>query len=218
MKSLFELAQERADKGNISIIFIDEIDSLLTSRGGKNEAESSRRIKTEFLVQFDGVKKKSQLNSRILVIGATNLPWQLDDAVLRRFGKRICVPLPDIYTRKGLLLMLLEKQEGQHNLSDMEINKIVTQTKGYSCSDLTVLCKDAAMGPVRELGSHIIEIENVKDIGPINIQHFNNSLMNVKPSTKEDSLKIFSEWNEKYGSKINLSNFELPDCMKSDDI
>ena len=106
MRTLFNLAREKSP----SIIFIDEIDSLLTARGGKNEAESSRRIKTEFLIQFDGVKKQSEQDCKILVIGATNLPWQLDDAVLRRFGKRILVPLPDELTRNGLLRSMMRKQ------------------------------------------------------------------------------------------------------------
>eukprot|EP01084_Bolivina_argentea_P259180 437228_1 len=208
MRTLFDLARDRAP----SIIFIDEIDSLLTARGGQNEAESSRRIKTEFLIQFDGVKKASDAAKRVLVIGATNLPNQLDEAVLRRFGKRIMVPLPDEDTRKGLLTLLMAKQKT--NLTDDDFMHVVMKTKGYSCSDLSTLCKDASMGPIRDLGAKIIQIQNESDMPFIETKHFDAALDNVKPSLPQSSLKYFIEWNDKYGSKIHLSLSALPDNMK----
>merc|ERR1719206_52057 len=112
MRTLFGMAREKAP----SIIFIDEIDSLLTARGGSNEAQSSRRIKTEFLVQFDGVHSAKDLQASILVIGATNLPDQLDEAVLRRFSKRIQVPHPEFATRYGLIRTLMRDEP--HTLAD----------------------------------------------------------------------------------------------------
>ena len=96
MKCLFALAAERAP----SVIFIDEIDSIMGARGGQ-EHEASRRLKTEFLIQFDGVNSASE--KCILVLAATNRPQDLDEAALRRFTRRIMMPLPDAPAREALI-------------------------------------------------------------------------------------------------------------------
>jgi len=193
VRALFEVAAERAP----SIIFIDEIDSLLTSRGTANEMESSRRMKTEFLVQFDGVGSSAE---RILVIGATNLPWELDDAVIRRFTKRILVPLPPPATRHRLLLRLIDKTP--YRLSNADMRKIVTETQGFSGSDLKALTSDAAMGPIREVDD-ITQIDS-KNIPPVLIRHFLDSLRTIRPSSSDASLLMYDEWNNNYGSKIKV--------------
>ena len=127
-----------------AIIFIDEIDSLLSERR-ESEHEASRRLKTEFLVEFDGVK--SNADERILIMGATNRPQELDDAALRRFSKRIYVALPDSDTRKHLLKSLVNKHKSV--LDDKQLSELATLTDGYSGSDLTSLAKDAALAPIR---------------------------------------------------------------------
>lgn len=96
IKALFTEAR----KHESSIIFIDEIDSLCSARSD-NENESTRRVKTEFLVQMDGVGKDT--GGKLLVLGATNIPWDIDNAVRRRFEKRIYIPLPDFEARRFLL-------------------------------------------------------------------------------------------------------------------
>ena len=207
MRTLFDIAREKSP----SIIFIDEIDSILTARGGKSEAESSRRIKTEFLIQFDGVSKKSMNDKKILIIGATNLPDQLDNAVLRRFNKRICVPLPDKDTRINLIKNLLKKQK--YDISSDNMNNIGTKTDGYSCSDLKHLCSDASMGPIRDLGANILNMSN-DFIPTILYKHFMISIDNVKPSLSNDLQNYYNDWNNKYGSKTYLSIDSLPDNMK----
>lgn len=99
MRGLFALALERAP----SVIFFDEIDSIMGARGG-NEHEASRRLKTEFLVQFDGVNGAAQSEGKnLLVLAATNRPQDLDEAALRRLTRRIYIPLPDSEARKALI-------------------------------------------------------------------------------------------------------------------
>ena len=99
MKGLFQMALEKAP----SVIFFDEIDSIMGSRGG-NEHEASRRLKTEFLVQFDGVNGATQAaDKNLLVLAATNRPYDLDEAALRRLTRRIYIPLPDDEARKAII-------------------------------------------------------------------------------------------------------------------
>lgn len=141
VRALFSVAR----KLQPSIIFIDEIDSLLSERNA-GEHEASRRLKTEFLVEFDGLP--SNLDSdKIVVLGATNRPQELDEAALRRFTKRVYVALPDQSTREHLIRKLLAKQGCQ--LPDTAIVNLAACTKGYSGSDLTALAKDAALEPIR---------------------------------------------------------------------
>ncbi|XP_077494534.1 spastin-like isoform X2 [Amblyomma americanum] len=142
VRALFAVARELQP----SIIFIDEVDSLLSERKD-NEHEATRRLKTEFLVEFDGLHTGSE--ERVLVMGATNRPQELDDAALRRFTKRVYVTLPDENTRLVLLEKLLKKQNSPLSLDKLKY--LARITSGYSGSDLTALAKDAALGPIREL-------------------------------------------------------------------
>lgn len=139
IKELFRMANERAP----SIIFIDEIDSMCGNRT-EGENEASKRVKTEFLVQMQGVNTP---NERVLVLGATNLPWALDPAIRRRFERRVYIPLPDLEARMYLLRNKLKNLDRQ--LSDADMRFIAEKTDGYSGSDLEVFCKDAAMEPLR---------------------------------------------------------------------
>ncbi|VDO39130.1 unnamed protein product [Onchocerca flexuosa] len=129
-----------------SVVFIDEIDSLLTSRN-ENEHESSRRIKTEFLIHLDGVATAS--DERILILGATNRPQELDSAVKRRFAKRLYIGLPCDDARVQMIQSLLSDQK--HDLSDDDVRYIAKLTNGYSGADMKQLCSEAAMIPVRNI-------------------------------------------------------------------
>ena len=132
-----------ARKHDSAIIFIDEIDSLCSARS-ENENESTRRVKTEFLVQMEGLNNKG---GRLLVLGATNIPWGLDQAVKRRFEKRIYIPLPDESAR---LYMLKKKiEEVPYQITDEQFKDLTKRCENYSGSDIEVLCKDAAMEPLR---------------------------------------------------------------------
>ncbi|ETN24334.1 hypothetical protein, variant 6 [Phytophthora nicotianae INRA-310] len=121
VKNLFEMAREKKP----AIIFIDEIDSLCSSRS-EGESDSTRRIKNEFLVQMQGIGNK---HDGVLVLGATNVPWELDPAMRRRFEKRIYIPLPDIEARKVMLGIHLG--DTPNELSDSNFTAIAEKTEGY---------------------------------------------------------------------------------------
>jgi len=139
VKQLFKLARENKP----AIIFIDEIDSLCGSRS-EGENETSRRIKTEFLVQMQGVGND---NDGVLVLGASNVPWELDPAIRRRFEKRIYIPLPEPHARVVQFKIRLGKTP--NNLSEEDYLELGRTTEGYSGSDVTVVVKEAMMMPVR---------------------------------------------------------------------
>lgn len=137
-----------ARKKSPSIIFIDEIDSLVSSRSdGENEA--SRRVKTEFLVQMQGVGNANDVG--VLVLGATNLPWVLDSAIRRRFEKRIYIPLPDESARHYLVKLKMKKEE--HNVTEPQFKEIAKLTDKYSGSDINSLIKNACYEPLRKFQS-----------------------------------------------------------------
>ena len=177
-----------------SIIFIDEIDSILIKRTD-NEAEGSRRVKTEFLLQFQGV---SSGDEPILILGATNRPQDLDDAALRRFEKRIYIPLPDFETRISLINILLKNSS--HEISDEQINEIAELTDGYSCADITTLFREAAMISIREIISNVnIHYDEMPEARPIYFEDVKNSLKRVKSSVSPDSIKQYEDWNKEFG-------------------
>mmetsp|Transcript_7392 Transcript_7392/g.8454 ORF Transcript_7392/g.8454 Transcript_7392/m.8454 type:complete len:455 (-) Transcript_7392:373-1737(-) len=144
VKNLFEMARETGtSNGGRSIIFIDEVDSLCGSRS-EGESDSARRIKTEFLVQMDGVGKKSD---NVLVLGATNVPWELDAAIRRRFEKRVYIPLPEAEARTYMVKLNLG--DTPHSLTEDDFDQLGTITNGASGSDIKVLVQEALMQPLR---------------------------------------------------------------------
>ncbi|XP_053292674.1 spastin isoform X4 [Pleuronectes platessa] len=190
VRALFAVARELQP----SVIFIDEVDSLLCERR-EGEHDASRRLKTEFLIEFDGVQSGG--DDRVLVMGATNRPQELDEAVLRRFAKRIYVALPDEQTRLTLLKNLLGKHGNP--LSKNELSFLSKQTAGYSGSDLTSLAKDAALGPIRELGPDQVRCMAANEMRNIKIKDFEDSLKRIKPSVSPTSLNMYIEWNKDFG-------------------
>ncbi|KAI5814877.1 vacuolar sorting protein 4b [Pyronema omphalodes] len=201
VRALFALSKALAP----SIIFVDEIDSLLSARsGGENEA--TRRIKTEFLIQWSSLARAaassdsspSSCDSRILVLAATNLPWEIDEAARRRFARRQYIPLPEEETRKCQLEKLLQ---GRHELTKEEMDRLVKETDGFSGSDITALAKDAAMGPLRSLGERLLEV-GVGEVRPIGWRDFEGSLKKIRPSVDEEGLRKFGEWAERFGERV----------------
>ncbi|KAL2544270.1 P-loop containing nucleoside triphosphate hydrolase superfamily protein [Forsythia ovata] len=152
VRALFTLAA----KVSPTIIFVDEVDSMLGQRNRAGEHEAMRKIKNEFMTHWDGLLTKP--GERILVLAATNRPFDLDEAIIRRFERRIMVGLPSVENREKILRTLLAKEKVDEGL---DFKELATMTEGYSGSDLKNLSVTAAYRPVREL----IQQERLKDQG-----------------------------------------------------
>ncbi|KAL4354649.1 hypothetical protein GQ457_06G040800 [Hibiscus cannabinus] len=194
VRALFGVASCRQP----AVIFVDEIDSLLSQRKSEGEHESSRRLKTQFLIEMEGFDSGSE---QILLIGATNRPQELDEAARRRLTKRLYIPLPEPEARAWIVRNLLEK-DGLFKLSEEDINAICKLTEGYSGSDMKNLVKDASMGPLREALRQGIEITKLKkeDMRPVTLQDFENALQEVRPSVSLNELGTYKAWNDQFGS------------------
>jgi vacuolar protein-sorting-associated protein 4 len=131
-----------------SIIFIDEIDAICGTRDGSGADELSGRMKTEFLVQMDGVGRD---NTGVLLLAATNLPWVLDPAVRRRFQKRIHIPLPDESARSALFQ--IHAGNVSCGLTPHDYKELGRRTAGLSGSDIAIAVQDALMMPVKKISS-----------------------------------------------------------------
>lgn len=164
VRCLFEVARYHAP----STIFLDEIDSILTSRNGEGgEHEASRRMKTELLIQMDGVKSKSggaegcNPSEQVFVMAASNLPWDLDIAVLRRLEKRVLVPLPEVEARQ----LMFHKHLADRAAPDLDFPSLGLQTDGYSGADIELVCRESAMMPVRRLMKKVEAVDFGVDYG-----------------------------------------------------
>ncbi|KAF7293750.1 AAA-domain-containing protein [Mycena chlorophos] len=216
VKQLFELAREQKP----SIIFIDEIDSLAGSRS-EAESEGSRRIKTEFLVQMNGVGHD---DTGVLVLGATNIPWQLDNAIKRRFEKRIYIPLPGPDARKRMFELHVGETPCQMGRDDYRV--LAEQTDGFSGSDISIVVRDALMQPVRKVlsATHFKRIDGDKwtpcspgdpdavekswtDVDsdelqepPLKLADFLKSLSSTRPTVTEADIQKHDQWTKESGN------------------
>jgi SpoVK/Ycf46/Vps4 family AAA+-type ATPase len=195
VRTLFQVARAAAP----SIIFIDEIDALLSARKSEGEHEASRRFKTEFMTQMDGVVQGDASpadGKHLLVISCTNCPWDVDSAVLRRFPKRIYIPLPDKETRKALLKSLLNKA-GKHDLHSSDRREIVRRTEGFSCADMKAIASEASFSPLRSLGGpKQIREAKEEDIRPITLQDFEHAIDQSTKSVTSDLLRKYELWRK----------------------
>lgn len=193
VRCLFKVARESKK----AVIFIDEIDALLSSRfqsGGDDDA--MRRLKTEFLVNLDGLLNDQSMEGRVILIAATNMPHLLDPAFLRRCGRRVSVSLPNHQARLLQLQLLLKKCEKQ-NITSSQLEWFAKdQLKGYSGSDVTAVVREAAMvaldGAV-EKGLDISQI-TVSDIPAMTVEHLQTARTRVKPSLSPGYMKEIEQW------------------------
>ena len=199
VKALFAVARAKQP----SVIFIDEVDSILSQRR-EGEQEGTIRVKNEVLVQMDGAAS-ADASERLLVVGATNRPQELDDAARRRLQKRLMIPLPDRAARLQMLHAGLK--ELLFSLSDDDFDRVVADTDGYSGSDMVGLCREAAMEPLREnlpalLSAGAAEV----DVRAVTRADFETALCQMRPSVSADELKGYEEWNRLYGSFQNVQS------------
>jgi ATP-dependent 26S proteasome regulatory subunit len=192
MRALFQAARERQP----AIIFIDEIDSILSARSAQ-ENDGIQRLKTEFFVQMDGVV--SDAEEKVLVMGATNRPAAIDPAARRRLVKRIYVPLPDKEAREALITKSLK--DVPTAISAEELSRIATRTDGYSGFDISSLCREAALGPIRELGAKIKDVK-AEDVRPVSFRDFREAIRVIRPSVSADSLHYYEQWDKEFGSAV----------------
>lgn len=176
-----------------SIIFIDELDSMLCERR-ESENDASRKIKTQFMIEFTNMESNEA--EKVLVIGATNRPFELDQAVLRRFPKRIYLPLPDVSARQLLLQRLLSSQN--NTLSQQDFYTVASMTETYSGCDLTSLARDAAMAPIREIAMADLVSMDKQQIRDIHMADMLESVKRVRPSVSKDTLSQLDNWNRLY--------------------
>ena len=228
VRCLFEAARLCAP----SVIFIDELDAIASARGDDGEHEASRRLKTELLTQMDGVNSTTQRDqSLVLFLATTNRPWDLDEAVRRRLEKRIYVPLPCLTTRKtqfenNLNVMLkYPATKTSSAVADVDINpdtvkkiedgtmitmaeELARMTDGYSGADIQIVCREAAMIPVRKALANqppqkLLELhaagEFVLEDQPT-LANFVEALSKVKPSVDAVQTAQYEEWKAKFGS------------------
>ncbi|XP_072514831.1 katanin p60 ATPase-containing subunit A-like 2 isoform X1 [Salminus brasiliensis] len=203
VRVLFELARYHAP----STIFLDELESVMGQRGvGQGgEHEGSRRMKTELLVQMDGLARSNDL---VFVLAASNLPWELDHAMLRRLEKRILVGLPSSPARKAMIdhwLPPISNNGGIELRTELAYDVLAQKTEGYSGSDIRLVCKEAAMRPVRKifdaLENHseghcdmsFIELETVTTADFLEV------IAHTKPSARNLTDR-FSAWEREYES------------------
>jgi katanin p60 ATPase-containing subunit A1 len=219
VRILFEMARFYAP----TVIFIDEIDSLASARGGDNEHEASRRVKSELLVQMDGLSQlvgptaanaagdespeQPQKSGLVMVLGATNLPWDLDEALRRRMEKRVYIEPPQEADRLQQLRLNLA---GINLADDVELEKLAALTSGFSGADLTSMCRQAANAPLDRLGrlqpkeilammksgTDLKALENQ----PVTQKDLLAAFKATKPSVNAASLEKYRLWMEEYGS------------------
>ncbi|PUA32867.1 MAG: AAA family ATPase [Zestosphaera tikiterensis] len=171
------------------IIFIDEVDSLLSSFNAEVGGET--RVRNQFLKEMDGLQDKDKTYF-VYVIAATNKPWKLDDAFIRRFQKRIYIPLPNKEARLQLIKLYTKKL----SLSpDVDFSRLADALDGYTASDIKDIVMTAHLRTVRELfarGSH----DGVPR--PITMEDFMEVLKERKPSVNKELIKVFESWDAKF--------------------
>uniref|UniRef100_A0A8C6MYL6 Katanin catalytic subunit A1 like 2 n=1 Tax=Mus spicilegus TaxID=10103 RepID=A0A8C6MYL6_MUSSI len=203
VRVLFELARYHAP----STIFLDELESVMSQRGmvPGGEHEGSLRMKTELLVQMDGLARSEDL---VFVLAASNLPWELDCAMLRRLEKRILVELPSQEARQAMIYHWLPPVSKNHALelhTQLEYSVLSQETEGYSGSDIKLVCREAAMRPVRKIFSVLennqSESNNLPGIqlDTVTTQDFLDVLAHTKPSAKNLTERYLA-WQEKFES------------------
>ena len=188
-----------------STIFIDEIDSIGSKRGTGDEHETSRRVKAELLIQMDGVEGATggdDATKMVMVLAATNFPWDIDEALKRRLEKRIYIPLPDAEGREALLRINLKDVE---LADDVNLKLIAEKLEGYSGADITNVCRDAALMSMRKriAGLNPEEIRKLSKEElhlPTTGEDFLGASSKVSKSVSAQDLEKYEKWMKDFGA------------------
>jgi vacuolar protein-sorting-associated protein 4 len=183
------------------VIFLDEFESLTPPRG-EGESGAERRIVSTLLSELDGLATKDEENY-VLTIGATNLPWLLDSAILSRFQKRIFVPLPDAEARRSILEIHLTKRGHK---TKMPIPKLVERTEGYSGREIEQVCQTAITSMTQRANPGLMEVvdrgqaalrEYEIQIEPISEEDFVVAFSQIHPATDAALVRRHLDWQKK---------------------
>jgi vacuolar protein-sorting-associated protein 4 len=188
VKMLYDTAFEKAP----SIIFMDEVDSLAGARG-EGENEAMRRVKTQLLQAIEGMKDADE-GQLIVTMGATNLPWSLDLAMRRRFEKRIYIPLPDETARCEMFQIHTKGYE----FPEVDFKELASWTEGYSASDISLICREALMTPIREMNPK--ELMDGANPRLPNREDFLAAIQTIRPSVSPTELRRYKDWEKEFGS------------------
>ncbi|XP_026737117.1 katanin p60 ATPase-containing subunit A1-like isoform X2 [Trichoplusia ni] len=197
VRLLFDMAAFYAP----STIFLDEVDSLCAVRGADSEHEASRRFKAELLIQMDGLAAAFHRDKIIMVLAATNHPWDIDEAFRRRFEKRIYVGLPDEPTRVKLLKLCLREVVLQ---DEVNLKDVALKLEGYSGSDISNLCRDAAMMTMRRkiAGKSPDEIRKLNRSeleAPVTNEDLQVAIDKTRRTVSEADVTRYNNWMQKHG-------------------
>ncbi|PIU60156.1 AAA family ATPase [Candidatus Bathyarchaeota archaeon CG07_land_8_20_14_0_80_47_9] len=189
---LFGSTRKSAQEGKPAIVFIDELDSLM----GKHMSEvgGEVRVRNQFLKEMDGIVDKGK-NLYIYVIGATNKPWDLDWAFIRRFQKRILVPLPDHPTR---LMMLKLYTRHLQLATDVDLHELARLSEGFSGSDIRDVCQSAQLKLIGEFFESGQATDKKATPGSLTMDDFRQTLEERKPSVSLDMLSLYTRWSEAF--------------------
>eukprot|EP01135_Chromosphaera_perkinsii_P005979 Nk52_evm8s376 gene=Nk52_evmTU8s376 len=232
-KAVFTVASKMAP----CVIFIDEIDSMLGKRDSSYEHEGMRKIKNEFMTMWDGLTTKA--SERVILLAATNRPFDLDDAVLRRMPRRVLVDLPDASQRESILKVILKNE---NLVASFDFAELAQKLQNYSGSDLKNLAVAAAYRPIREFlksekaegRDHIKESSKHKPLviddheeeeidvevpaqvtRPLSVEDFVQAMNDISASCDENAASIteLRKWNDIYGEGATKRHSVLPYFM-----
>ena len=189
---LFNSARKSANDGKPAIVFVDELDSLMGTHS--NEVGGEIRVKNQFLKEMDGIMDKGKA-LHVYVIGATNKPWDLDWAFIRRFQKRILVPLPDHHTR----LMMLKHYTGNLQVTEnVDLHELARLSEGFSGSDIRDVCQSAQLSLIGEFFESGKAMDRAATPRALNMADFRQIFEERKPSVSLDMLALYNRWFEAF--------------------
>ena len=199
VSQLFHMARDSSKKENVPVIMlIDEVDSLLGNSQNENGGEI--RVKNQFLTEMDGVNDKGK-NLQTYVIAATNKPWKLDWAFLRRFSKRIYIPLPSLQTRENLFSLYLSKLKKDSSVDATHLAQLI---EGYSASDIRDICQSVQLSVIDEFFS-LAESNGNKDLSHVQLRDvtmddFKRTIKKRRPSVNPGMIEEYSNWTRDFSA------------------